>query len=182
MSSVGLTERYPSTATLPQDGNQGRPSMTPAPRVGRARVLIVDPDLRFGLTLADWLATNGYHPILVRSLGTVIDELGDMQPNAILLSSDPLRQEWSAYSDDALRLVRNACPAVPVITITQSNQNAWLDIFLRDGGKDSLPKPIELARMVGWLRMKLDSSSTHPVGAAVPGNGSAAATERSTVQ
>ncbi|HSE60301.1 MAG TPA: hypothetical protein VLA99_16500 [Nitrospiraceae bacterium] len=156
--------------------------MTRVSRVGRARVLIVDPDLRFGLTLADWLAANGYHPILVRSLGTVIDELGDMQPDAILLSSDPLRQEWPAHSGDALRLVRSACPTVPVITITQSNQNAWLDIFLRDGGRDSLPKPVELARMVGWLRMKLDSSSAHPVGLVRPGDGSAATMERSTVQ
>jgi DNA-binding response OmpR family regulator len=145
-------------------------------------VLIVDPDLQFGLTLADWLAANGYHPILVRSLGTVIDEIGDMQPDAILLSSDPLRQEWPAHSGDALRLVRNACPTVPVITITQSNQNAWLDVFLRDGGGDPLPKPIELARMVGWLRMKLDSSSTHPVGVARPGDGSAAVMDQSKVQ
>jgi DNA-binding response OmpR family regulator len=156
--------------------------MTSVSRAGRARVLIVDPDLRFGLTLADWLAANGYHPILVRSLGTVIDELGDIQPDAILLSSDPLRQESPAHSGDALPLVRDACPTVPVITITQSNQNAWLDIFLRDGGRDSLPEPVELARMAGSLRMKLDSSSPSQAGVVRPGDGNPVVMERSMVQ
>ena len=159
--------------------------MTRMPRTGRARVLIVDPDLRFGLTLADWLAANGYHPILVRSLGTVLDELGDMQPDAILLSSDPLRQEWPAHSGDALRLVRSACPSVPVITITKSSQKAWLDVLVRDGGRETLPKPAELARLVDWLQMKLDSSYSQPAGDSRLSDGSRAVTgmmRQSTVQ
>jgi DNA-binding response OmpR family regulator len=145
-------------------------------------VLIVDPDLRFGLALADGLATSGYHPILVRHLASVLDELGDMRPDAILLSSDPQRQEWPTQSGDGLRLVRSACPTVPVITITKSSQKAWVDVFVRDGGKDSLPKPIELAHMVDWLRMRLESSYMPAVGAAWPGDGRTAVLGQSTIQ
>ena len=57
--------------------------------VGRQRVVIVDRDLDFGLKLADCLASSGYHAVLGRSLAAVLDDLGEMQPGAILLGSDP---------------------------------------------------------------------------------------------
>ena len=51
----------------------------------RERVVIVDRDLDFGLKLADCLASSGYHAVLGRSLDAMLEDIGEMQPGAILL-------------------------------------------------------------------------------------------------
>lgn len=63
-------------------------TMNSTKQTGRSRVMIVDPEWQFGLKLADCLATNGYHAVLVRDLQSMLTELGEIQPEAILLSSD----------------------------------------------------------------------------------------------
>ena len=66
-------------------------TMNSTKQTGRSRVMIVDPEWQFGLKLADCLATNGYHAVLVRDLQSMLTELGEIQPEAILLSSDSQR-------------------------------------------------------------------------------------------
>lgn len=53
---------------------------------GRVRIVIVDPELRLGLRLADCLATSGYQAVLARDLDSTLTQLGEIQPELILLN------------------------------------------------------------------------------------------------
>lgn len=125
--------------------------------VGNARALIVDPEFTFGLPFADWLAGGGYHPILVRYLDPVVDQLRDIDLDVIVLSLESTQQDGATQHCDGLRLVRSACPSLPVIAITKSSPKAWVDIFLRDSAGDISPIPVELTRMVAWIQTRLDT-------------------------
>ena len=67
---------------------------------GRERVVIVDRDLDFGLKLADCLASSGYHAVLGRSLDAMLEDLDELKPDAILLSSDPRDQDKGGHLAD----------------------------------------------------------------------------------
>lgn len=84
---------------------------------GRERVVIVDRDFDFGLKLADCLASSGYHAVLGRSLDAILDDLSEMQPGAILLSSDPWNRENTDNQRETLRTVKALCPQAPVISL-----------------------------------------------------------------
>ncbi|NJN71019.1 MAG: hypothetical protein HC801_12600 [Nitrospira sp.] len=62
----------------------------------RPRVMIVEPDLEFGIKLADWLAANGYQAVLVRSVESAISECKDLHPQAVFIGLS--RSEAAARS------------------------------------------------------------------------------------
>ena len=88
-------------------------------QTGRSCVMIVDPELQFGLKLADCLATNGYHAVLVRDLQSMLTELGEIQPEAILLSSDSCEKERILAEFDTLQALNVLCPQAPVLTVAE---------------------------------------------------------------
>ncbi|WP_447599398.1 hypothetical protein [Nitrospira sp. Nam80] len=83
----------------------------------RERVVIVDRNFDFGLKLADCLASSGYHAVLGRSLDALVDELSEMQPNAILLSPEPRDHGIIGKETETLRTVKALCPQAPVISV-----------------------------------------------------------------
>lgn len=94
------------------------PTMPHAKQPGRSRVMIVDAELQFGLKLADCLATSGYHAVLVRDLESTLAQLGEIQPEAILLSQDSGDSRRDTLGVDALRTVTALCPQAPVLALT----------------------------------------------------------------
>ena len=96
------------------------PMMHPIKQAGRSRVMIVDSAMQFGLKLADCLATRGYHAVLVRDLESTLPQLGEIQPEAILLSHDSGGSLRDAPAMDALRTVNALCPQAPVLALTPS--------------------------------------------------------------
>lgn len=89
---------------------------------GRTRVMIVDPEWQFGLELADCLATSGYQAILVRSLESMIDELGELQPGAILLRADSY-DNLGGQGADTLETVKALCPQAPMLMLSKQSQD-----------------------------------------------------------
>ncbi len=98
------------------------PTTNRAKQTGRARVMIVDPEWEFGLKLADCLATGGYHAVLVRNLESMIDEIGEIQPDAILLSPDPREASHGKQEVETLRIVNTLCPQTHVLTLAEPKQ------------------------------------------------------------
>lgn len=97
-----------------------------AKQKGRTRVMIVDPEWQFGLELADCLATGGYQAILVRNLESMLDDLGELQPGAILLRADSYGDKLDGQGAEALETVKALCPQAPMLLLTKPDQNALL--------------------------------------------------------
>lgn len=95
------------------------PTMHHVKQAGRSRVMIVDAEMQFGLKLADCLATRGYHAVLVRDLESTLAQLGEIQPEAILLSQDSGRSHRNSPGMEALRTVNALCPQAPVLALSQ---------------------------------------------------------------
>ena len=99
------------------------PIMNHAKPSGRSRVMIVDPELQFGLKLADCLATSGYAAVLVRDLESTLAQLREIQPDAILLSHDSDELPRSSSAEGTLRAVNALCPQAPVLTLTHTQRS-----------------------------------------------------------
>lgn len=90
---------------------------------GRTRVMIVDPEWQFGLELADCLATSGYQAILVRNLESIIDNLGELQPGAILLRADSYGDRLGGQGAETLETVKALCPQAPMLMLSKQSQD-----------------------------------------------------------
>ncbi|HJR78036.1 MAG TPA: hypothetical protein VJ805_13730 [Nitrospiraceae bacterium] len=98
----------------------------------RERVVIVDRNMDFGLKLADCLASSGYHAVLGRSLDAILDDLDELKPGAILLSSDLWDRERSDDGADTLRTVKALCPEVPVLSLMRPGRTGCTDFPLQE--------------------------------------------------
>lgn len=81
----------------------------------RKRVMIISHVRRFGLELADWLASDGYEVAIARQADEAVEQLSTMPPDRIVLDRHPPIVDGL----EALRLIRLQCPHVPVFTITE---------------------------------------------------------------
>jgi DNA-binding NtrC family response regulator len=129
----------------------------------RTRVMIVEQDLDFGMKLADWLATHGYQPVLLRTVEAAIGELNDIRPQAIFIG---LRSPESGPQVDAfevLLLIQTICPLVPVITIGDQADEDFAELVFRQGVRRFLVKPVEFSQIGHVLQSEL-SAATASVG------------------
>jgi DNA-binding NtrC family response regulator len=133
-------------------------TMTSGTASGRQRVVIVDRNLDFGLELADCLASSGYHAVLGRSLDAMLKDLREMQPGAILLSSDPSDQEREDSGAETLQTVKALCPHVPVITLMKPAQDHRAEFRALRGNGISRSEAPQVNRMEELLRGKLGVS------------------------
>lgn len=83
----------------------------------RARVMIVEQDWDHGIGLADWLATHGYQPVLLRSVDAVVAELSGIRPQALVVGLGTFTTQNLLEAVDVLLLLKTACPGVPAITV-----------------------------------------------------------------
>ena len=118
----------------------------------RERVVIVDRNLDFGLKLADCLASSGYHAVLGRSLDALIDELSEMQPNAILLSPEPWHHGIVGKQTETLRTVKALCPRAPVISVMKPAHEESLGPPSTHGACGGVSGPSTIDRVEELLR------------------------------
>jgi DNA-binding response OmpR family regulator len=116
--------------------------------------MIVDPEWQFGLELADCLATSGYQAILVRSLESMIDDLGEMQPGAILLHTDSYDDRLAGHGSETLQAVKILCPQAPVLTLTKPRHDSLTERDPRQCTAGEHSPPLPPTRVEELLRTK----------------------------
>jgi CheY-like chemotaxis protein len=82
----------------------------------RKRVMVISHGRKFGLDVADWLASDGYEVAIAGQADEAAEQLSTAQPDRIVLD----RHLPIADGLEALRLIRLQCPQVPVFTITEN--------------------------------------------------------------
>ena len=125
----------------------------------RTRVMIVEQDLDFGLKLADWLATQGYQPVFVRSVDAAIDELNGIRPQAIFFGlgcSDPASRIDIA---EVLLMIQTICPRVRTITISGQNNEDLTQVVLRQGARRFVVKSVEFSQVIEVLLSEVSAAT-----------------------
>ena len=97
----------------------------------RKRVIIISCGTKFGLELADWLASDGYEVAIARQADEAVEQLSTIRPDGIVLD----RHLPIADGLEALRLIKLQCPQVPVFTITEMTSR--VHSCLKAGSGDS---------------------------------------------
>ncbi len=131
----------------------------------RARIMIVGHDWDDGIRLADWLATRGYQPVLIRSVEAAMGELSAVRPHAVVLdvgTSKPLSQ---IVTTEVWLLIRTACPRIPVITVVEQGDAGHIPAILRKASRHCLVKPVAFSDIASALASELGPpSGTAPHG------------------
>ena len=117
---------------------------------GRTRVMIVDPGWHIGLKLADCLATEGYHAVLVRDLESMLTELDEIQPEAILFSPD-----WRDRERASLQAIQSLCPKTSVLSLLGPSENAPVISATPIDTPERRPNPLGSQPVEQWLRARL---------------------------
>jgi DNA-binding NtrC family response regulator len=123
----------------------------------RTRVMIVEQDLDFGLKLADWLATQGYQPVFVRSVDAAIDELSGVRPQAIFVGlgcSEPVARIDIA---EVLLMIQTVCPRVP--TISGQTNGDLTQVVFRQGARRFVVKSVKFSQVTEVLLSELSAAA-----------------------
>lgn len=83
------------------------------------RVLVIDNFDSFVYILVQYIGELGAEPIVVRNNAATIDELKDMNPDAVLVSPGPGRPEDAGISPDA---IRHFAPTKPILGVCLGHQ------------------------------------------------------------
>ena len=124
----------------------------------RTRVMIVEQDLEFGLKLADWLATHGYHPAFISTANAAIDGLAGFRPQAVFVGLGSTR---AARVDmvEIFLLIQTICPSVPVIIMADQTSEDLTQVVFRQGVRRLLVKPVEFSRIGEVLQSELSAAT-----------------------
>jgi DNA-binding NtrC family response regulator len=125
----------------------------------RTRVMVVEQDLDFGLRLADWLATHGYHPVFVRTINAAIDGLSGFRPQAVFVGlgcSAPVAQIDMV---EVLLLIQTICPSTPVIMMADQTSEDLTQVVFRQGVRRFLVKPVEFSHIGEVLQSELSAAT-----------------------
>ena len=125
----------------------------------RTRVMIVEQDLTYGLKLADWLATHGYQPVLVRTVDAAIDGLSGFRPKAVFVGlgcSEPVAQ---IDMFEILLLIQTICPCAPVIMMADQTSEDLTQVVFRQGIRRFLIKPVEFSQIGEVLHSELSEAT-----------------------
>ena len=124
----------------------------------RTRVMIVEQDLEFGLKLADWLATHGYHPAFISTANAAIDGLAGFRPQAVFVGLGSTR---AARVDmvEIFLLIQTICPSVPVIMLADQTSEDLTQVVFRQGIRRLLVKPVEFSHIGEVLQSELTAAA-----------------------
>jgi DNA-binding response OmpR family regulator len=125
----------------------------------RTRVLIVEQDLNFGMKLADGLATDGYHPVFVRTVDAAIGSLSGVRPQAIFVGIGCSAPAVRIDIAEAHLLIKSVCPSVPVRTIADQTSENLTRVVIRQGGRRFLVKLVELSKVGEVLQSELSAAT-----------------------
>jgi DNA-binding NtrC family response regulator len=125
----------------------------------RTRVLIVEQDLNFGIKLADWLATQGYQPVVVRTVDAAIGSLSGVRPQAIFFGlgcSEPAARIDVA---EVLLMIQTLCPSVPVSPIADPTSENLTQVVFRQGVRRFVVKLVEFSQISEVLQSGLSEAT-----------------------
>jgi len=125
----------------------------------RTRVMIVEQDLEFGLKLADWLATHGYHPAFINTVNAAIDGLSGFRPQAIFAGLGCSARAAQIDMVELLFLVQTICPSVPVIMIADQTSEDLRQVVFRQRVRRLLVKPVEFSHIGEVLQSELSAAA-----------------------
>lgn len=108
----------------------------------RTCVMIVEPDVKIGNKLADWLVAHGYQPVLVRSVEAAIEQLRDLRPRLVFVGGGHSEPAAQFEISEILRVIRVECPGAPMLTITDWANEDVTQIVFHEGVDDVLVKPV----------------------------------------
>jgi DNA-binding NtrC family response regulator len=97
----------------------------------RARIIIVEQDWTYGIGLADWLAAQGYQPVLVRSLDVALAELGGELPDALVVGVGSITPHPPVAAVKMLLRLNALCPRVPMIAVVDQTGAQAIPILIR---------------------------------------------------
>lgn len=124
----------------------------------RTRVMIVEQDLDFGLKLADWLATHGYHPVFIRTVDAAIDGLSGFRPQVVFIGLG-----WSAPAAqtdmvEILLLIQTISPCTPVIMMADQASEDLTQLLFRQGARRFMIKPVKFSEVSELLQSELSAA------------------------
>ena len=125
----------------------------------RTRVMIVEQDLEFGLKLADWLATHGYHPAFISTVNSAIDELAAFRPQAVFVGLGCSARAARVDMVEILLLIQTIRPSVPVIMMADQSSEDLAQVVFRQGVRRLLVKPVELSQIAEVLQSELTAAA-----------------------
>lgn len=125
----------------------------------RTRVMIVEQDLEFGLKLADWLATQGYHPAFISTANAAIDGLADFRPQAVFVGLGCSARAAQVDMVEILLLIQTICPSVPVIMMADQSSEDLAHVVFRQGVRRLLVKPVEFSHIGEVLQSELRAAA-----------------------
>jgi DNA-binding NtrC family response regulator len=121
----------------------------------RTCVMIVEPDWDFGIKLADWLASQGYQPVLTRTIDSAIVEFGSVRPQAIFVGLQSSVPQSQMNAGEVLLMIQTICPLVPIIAIADEARQVPTQVVLRRGVRRFLVKPVEFSQIGEVLQSEL---------------------------
>lgn len=125
----------------------------------RTRIMIVEQDLEFGLKLADWLATHGYHPAFVRTINAAIDGLAGFRPQVVFVGLGCYVPATQVDMVEILLLIQNISPSVPVIMMADQTSEDLTQVVFRQGVRRLLIKPVEFSQIGEALQSELSAAT-----------------------
>lgn len=125
----------------------------------RTRVMIVEQDLEFGLKLADWLATHGYHPAFISTVNAAIDGLAGFRPQAVFVGLSCSAPAAHVNMVEILLLIQTICPSIPVIMMADQIHEDLTQVVFRQGVRRLLVKPVELSHIGEVLQSELSAAT-----------------------
>ena len=125
----------------------------------RACVMIVEQDVGFGFKLADWLASHGYQPVLVRSVEAAIEGLSDISPELVFVGHDHSEPAAQIGVPEILHVIRTLCPRVRMITIADRPTKDLTPSGFRQGVHQFGVMPVEFSQISHVLRSELSLSA-----------------------
>ncbi|MGE0470676.1 MAG: hypothetical protein AB7L09_19095 [Nitrospira sp.] len=125
----------------------------------RACVMIVEHDLEFGITLADWLAAHGYQAVIVRSVESAINECDGLNPQAVFIGLSPVEPVSPSLLRRLLHTIEATCPGISVVTMGYRASGNLIQIATSGGVRHILVKPIDTAHIGRLLHAELNRAS-----------------------
>jgi DNA-binding response OmpR family regulator len=125
----------------------------------RTRVMIVEQDLEFGLKLADWLATHGYHPAFISTANAAVDALVGFRPQAVFVGLGCSARAARVDMVEILLLIETICPSVPVIMMADQTSEDLTHVVFRQGVRRFLVKPVEFSHIGEVLQSELTAAT-----------------------
>ena len=125
----------------------------------RTRVMIVEQDLEFGLKLADWLATHGYHPAFLSTVNAAIDGLVGFKPQAVFVGLGCSARAAQVDMVEILLLIQTICPSVPVIMMADQTSEDLTQVVFHQRVRRLLVKPVEFSHIGEVLQSELNAAT-----------------------